>query len=565
MKRLLILFALLGMMSGTMYAQSGAKSAAHAKIIAEGGYYLSSGTLPGTMEALLAARKFGCYASSCTVIATRDDQLMVCFCQENKLPDNSMTQEQILRNKDFKVIRLDDYLSRYAKKMSSKAQNQSREVIADLDINIQDESNDKMLLVLNFLPFNAAQQPRLVDLLKKYVNAFDLRKKVEFASSDLSFCSVLADNFKGIPVTCTQGNISPKEISKRAGKIGCGYDYAALYNNPKWVKEAKKLGMPVVVSNVRSKQEVREIVQLGVVRFMTDNVAMVSAWAENKPLVKLMSFNIRMSGMPEYDGINAWNNRKEAVVRMLQEQKPDVVGVQEMLPDQQKFLRQELTEYSMVGVGREDGMNEGECMGIFYKKDRFALEDSGTFWLSKTPNRASVGWDAACKRTVTYVRLKDRLSGKRFYYFNTHLDHMGMMARQESVKLIAERIREIVRDTTSVFILGGDMNSPVSDPIFTPLLGVAKKTSSDMALRKVVVTENVEARSGALMKICRSNAWQRDNSFTYNGYGKDKMSQIDHLFSSCTTGNLIFQTDKKDYGVPYISDHYPITLIFSLK
>ena len=568
MKRLLILFALLGMMSGVTNAQFITKSVAHAKIIAEGGYYLSSCTLSGSIEAMTAARKFGCYASSCTVIATNDDQFMVCFGWENKQPDKNMTQEQILRDKELKVMRLDDYFAGYAKATATKDRKQSNEIVFDLDKGKKEELKDKMCFMLVFNPFKPNQQEKLISLLKKQVTLFDLRKKVEFASSDLSFCRALAENFKDIPVTFMMGNMSPKELSKRAGKIGCAYDYETLHNHPNWLKEAESLGMPIMVCKVQNEQEVSEMLSKGVERFMTENVALVSAWAEKKPLVKLMSFNIRMSGMSEYDGINAWGNRKEAVVRMLREQNPDVLGVQEMLPDQQQYLRNELRDYRMVGVGREDGMQEGECMGIFYKKDRFALEDSGTFWLSQTPDRASMGWDAACKRTVTYVRLKDRLSGKRFYYFNTHMDHVGVIARQESVKLMAERIREIVRDTSSVFILGGDMNSTIADPIFIPLLGdpsKERKALSDMSESKRPVMEMTEGRIGGLMKICRSNAWQRDNLITYNGYGKDKVSQIDHLFSSCETENLIFQTDKKDYGVPYISDHYPITLIFTLK
>ena len=556
------------MMSGVTNAQFITKSVAHAKIIAEGGYYLSSCTLSGSIEAMTAARKFGCYASSCTVIATNDDQFMVCFGWENKQPDKNMTQEQILRDKEFKVMRLDDYFAGYAKATATKDRKQSNEIVFDLDKGKKEELKDKMCFMLVFNPFKPNQQEKLISLLKKQVTLFDLRKKVEFASSDLSFCRALAENFKDIPVTFMMGNMSPKELSKRAGKIGCAYDYETLHNHPNWLKEAESLGMPIMVCKVQNEHEVSEMLSKGVERFMTENVALVSAWAEKKPLVKLMSFNIRMSGMSEYDGINAWGNRKEAVVRMLREQNPDVLGVQEMLPDQQQYLRNELRDYRMVGVGREDGMQEGECMGIFYKKDRFALEDSGTFWLSQTPDRASMGWDAACKRTVTYVRLKDRLSGKRFYYFNTHMDHVGVIARQESVKLMAERIREIVRDTSSVFILGGDMNSTIADPIFIPLLGdpsKERKALSDMSESKRPVMEMTEGRIGGLMKICRSNAWQRDNLITYNGYGKDKVSQIDHLFSSCETENLIFQTDKKDYGVPYISDHYPITLIFSLK
>lgn len=574
MKRVFIFLTILGMMSGMMYAQSISKKSYRAEIIAKGGYYLSSGTPSGSIEAMLAARKFGCYASSCTVMLTDDKQLVVVLGAERLKIEKNMTVEQLKKN-GFWVMPVEEYFVKYTGGQKSQApQPSALRIVGDnvLSVNengdMDEKLNAKMRLVLNVHASDSRRQMEMIGLLKKLVRVHGLSEKVDFASTDLELCRLLAENFQKSRVTYMQGDLSPKAISKRAGEIGCQYDYETLRDNPNWFKEAKALKMPVWVGDVHDKLEVKEMLEKGVNGFLTENVALVSAWAERKPLVKLMSFNIRMSGMSEYDGVNAWKNRKEAVVRMFKEQNPDVVGVQEMLPDQQAFLRKELREYNMVGLGRDDGQKEGECMGIFYKTDRFALKDSGTFWLSQTPESASMGWDAACKRTVTYVKLKDMQSGKSFYYFNTHLDHVGKIARQESVKLIAEKIREIVGDTNSVFVLGGDMNSPVYDRIFTPIVGAPtpnRKNTSEFAISKVSNAARTEANNGALMKICRSNAWQRDNSITYNGYGKDKASQIDHLFSSIPTENLVFQTLKKDYGVPYISDHYPIILIFSLK
>ncbi len=257
------------------------------------------------------------------------------------------------------------------------------------------------------------------------------------------------------------------------------------------------------------------------------------------PTYKAMSFNIRMSGFSKEDGENAWDNRKDAVVRMIQDIHPDFFGVQEMLPDQQAFLRERLSEYMMIGVGREDGAGEGECMGVFYDSRRFELRDSHTFWLSQTPEKASYGWDAACRRTVTFTRLQDRESKQDIYYFNTHLDHRGEVARQKSVELLCQWIDSLCPNSAMV-LLGGDMNSTLKDSIFDPLNKI------DM----VSARENTSA----------------DFTDTYNAYGKGASSLIDHFFVSKNTVNLIqMRTIVQNYGVPFISDHYPIVLTFQQK
>ena len=142
--------------------------------------------------------------------------------------------------------------------------------------------------------------------------------------------------------------------------------------------------------------------------------------ADGAEPIKLISYNLRNSHGK--DGDNVWMKRRHATPEMIRREAPDVFGVQEGLIDQLHYIDTECPQYARVGVGRDDGAEKGEFMAVYYLRDRFELLDSGTFWLSETPDKVSRGWDGACNRTVTWVELKDRKSGKEFFYFNTHLD-----------------------------------------------------------------------------------------------------------------------------------------------
>ena len=188
--------------------------------------------------------------------------------------------------------------------------------------------------------------------------------------------------------------------------------------------------------------------------------------ADGAEPIKLISYNLRTSHGK--DGDNVWMKRRHATPEMIRREAPDVFGVQEGLIDQLHYIDAECPQYARVGVGRDDGAEKGEFMAVYYLRDRFELLDSGTFWLSETPDKVSRGWDGACNRTVTWVELKDRKSGKEFFYFNTHLDHKGKAAREEGVKLLIEKIHEIAGKKAPA-IVGGDFNTPVDSPIFKPL------------------------------------------------------------------------------------------------
>ena len=148
----------------------------------------------------------------------------------------------------------------------------------------------------------------------------------------------------------------------------------------------------------------------------------------------IINYNIRMN--TPADSANAWPLRKEKVAGLLKFHLADIFNVQEALPEQVDDLTASFPDFDHVGVGRDDGQRKGEHMAIFFRKSRFEKLADGMFWLSQTPDKPGFGWDAACNRTVTWIKLKDKLTKKSFYVFNTHFDHRGKIARQESAKLI---------------------------------------------------------------------------------------------------------------------------------
>lgn len=186
--------------------------------------------------------------------------------------------------------------------------------------------------------------------------------------------------------------------------------------------------------------------------------------ANDMSTLKVMSFNIRYAN--EGDGEHAWKYRKERVANLIQFYDVDLLGMQEALYEQVQYLEEQLSDFAWYGVGRDDGKLAGEFSPIFYRKEAFDLLDKGTFWLSETPEKPSKGWDAAIVRLVTWVKLKDKNSGQDFYYFNTHFDHRGEKAREESAKLILKKVQEIAGDLP--VIITGDFNStPDSKPYET--------------------------------------------------------------------------------------------------
>lgn len=251
--------------------------------------------------------------------------------------------------------------------------------------------------------------------------------------------------------------------------------------------------------------------------------------------LKVMSYNIRLGSAQ--DGTNSWEFRFAATGEMIKDQAPDVFGVQEALDYQVRFIEENFKNYKSVGVGREDGKKKGEFMSVFWNKKTVAMLDWGTFWLSETPDKPSKGWDAECFRTATWALMKDKRTGNKFYFVNTHLDHIGAEARRNGLQLILDRVGTISKDGLPL-VLVGDFNM----------------IPGDSAL------EVLDAR----MTSARDSAAKTDRTGTYNNWGKDSRI-LDYIYYSGFGECPEFQTVTKRYADrKFVSDHFPVVarLIF---
>jgi endonuclease/exonuclease/phosphatase family metal-dependent hydrolase len=261
----------------------------------------------------------------------------------------------------------------------------------------------------------------------------------------------------------------------------------------------------------------------------------------NAQTLKVITYNIRLD--VDSDGANAWSFRKDYFTSQIQFYNPDIFGVQEAKPNQVIDISKALLDYNNVGIGR-DGIGQGESSNIFYKKERFTVKESNTFWLSETPNIISKGWDAAYNRVCTYALFKDLKTKKLFWLFNTHLDHIGEQARTKGIELILSKIKELNTKKYPV-ILMGDLNSePQEERIL-----LLKKEMDDA---RAVSIDKPFGPSGTF------------NNFKHN---EPVTRLIDYIFISKNSilkvKKYAVLSDSKDLKYP--SDHLPVYVEINLK
>lgn len=257
--------------------------------------------------------------------------------------------------------------------------------------------------------------------------------------------------------------------------------------------------------------------------------------AQGPDTLRVMTFNIRYDNPG--DGQHQWTNRKAAAAKLIRDYDTDIVGTQEVLHHQLEDLRRQLPDYDHFGVGRADGVQGGEYSAVLYRKDRFILLESGTFWLSETPNQiASVGWDASMERIASWGILEHRKSGRSYFVINTHFDHRGETARRESAALILEKIRS--RSGDMPVILTGDFNAePASMPI--QLLRLATE----------------------LLDVSEVPIPRKGPDWTFHDFGRlpaEKRPQIDYIFVSRRMETMAYEVIFEPVGATFHSDHNPV-------
>ena len=225
------------------------------------------------------------------------------------------------------------------------------------------------------------------------------------------------------------------------------------------------------------------------------------------------SYNIRYQNNGDAQAGNGWLQRMPVLCAQILFEHPDIFGAQEVLEAQRQDLLKNLSDYDCIGPGRDDGAHGGEHANIFYDHNKIKLLDHGDFWLSETPDRPGLGWDAACVRICSWGYFKLKKTSLKFYYFNLHMDHVGTTARREGAKLVVARIREIAKGKP--VILTGDFNVDQNNEIYT-----------------------IFTQSGLLDDSYEKAQLRFAENGTFNSYDPElkTTSRIDHVFvSPCFT------------------------------
>lgn len=263
--------------------------------------------------------------------------------------------------------------------------------------------------------------------------------------------------------------------------------------------------------------------------------------AQQREKLIVASYNIRYANAADSLNGNGWGNRKPVIIDLLKFNNFDIFGLQEVIHSQLVDLGNALDQYAHIGVGRDDGKTAGEYSPIFYKKEKFDLLDSGTFWLSEHTNYPNKGWDAVLPRVCSWGQFRDKATKQTIWFLNLHMDHIGVMARVESARLVLEQINKKCNDG-DIVILTGDFNVDQHSECYA-----------------IIQNSGIVSDSFNLAEVC----YATNGTFNAFDINLKTTSRIDHIFVS---GNAFVDryavlTDsyrgKIENGAVIKSDNFP--------
>lgn len=292
--------------------------------------------------------------------------------------------------------------------------------------------------------------------------------------------------------------------------------------------------------------QARSFVFLAVVTTMISFATTGGTAAAPAAAFRVMSFNVRNSN--SQDGENAWPKRIELFFDTITRFDADLIGFQEVLALQHDEIERRLAAFGFSGVARDDGRRKGEWALVAYRKQRFEVVRSGDFWLSETPTVVgSKSWDAALTRICSWVRLRDKATGRELVFANTHFDHKGVVARQEASRVLSKQLSEIAQGVPAILV--GDLNINEDNPAYAVLVrpdaaGAIRWLDS---YRTVHPTRMPEEASFHAFK------------------GSTSGSRIDFIFHTAHFRAAASDIDRTSRDGRYPSDHYPVSAVLGLQ
>ena len=256
--------------------------------------------------------------------------------------------------------------------------------------------------------------------------------------------------------------------------------------------------------------------------------------------IKVVTFNLRLNNL--HYGINYFFNRAPYILKRIQEEKPDIIGFQEAKEPIYEWLKANLTEYTLVGIGRGKTFKD-EANPVAFRKDRFELFSFNQFWLSPTPEIPGSRYEeqSPCPRICCALKLKEKEGTEVIRFYNTHLDHVGEQARLLGIQSILSFMEAEKEKSAHPVILMGDMNAYPYEP-------------------------SIEA-----IRNCKAFAWNEaseriKNSFHgfRGGSPYEDGKKIDYIYTDLKYDPASVTAWDECYEGIYLTDHYPISVTLEI-